>query len=72
MPEEAEKMLLTYWNDGVEPDMTRLKTVTELYLFDCKLTDISILAELTNLTELNLGYNYISDISPLKNLINLE
>jgi Leucine-rich repeat (LRR) protein len=42
-----------------------------LYLSDNNITDISALANLTNLTELHLSYNNVTDISALANLTNL-
>jgi Leucine-rich repeat (LRR) protein len=44
----------------------------ELYLWDNNITDISPLAGLTNLTELDLEVNKISDITPLDALTNLS
>ena len=72
-PEEAREMLIKYWEDDIEPDMNRLKTVTELDLSDLDLLikDISILSELTNLTSLELSSGIFTDISPLSGLTNL-
>jgi internalin A len=54
-----------------------LTNLTKLWLNGCgnygnEITDISPLAGLTNLTEINLGYNGITDISPLAGLTNLD
>jgi hypothetical protein len=46
--------------------------VTELDLEECDVSDISALAELTNIEELYLADNSISDISPLAGLTTLE
>ena len=46
--------------------------LTELRLWDNKVSDLAPLANLTTLTELDVGYCRISDISPLANLIQLE
>lgn len=46
--------------------------VTQLKLFDKKVTDISELSRLKNLTKLNLGFNHISSISALKGLTKLQ
>ena len=48
-----------------------LSSMTELYLNDNQITDISVLGSLTNLTELYLNDNQITDISSLGSLINL-
>jgi hypothetical protein len=48
------------------------QNVTSLNLLNNQISDISPLAELTNLEWLNLGGNQISDISPLVGLVNLE
>ena len=46
--------------------------LTKLELGDNRISDVSVLKELTNLTRLRLGANYrISDVSPLKGLTNL-
>jgi len=50
-------------------DMVNL---TELYLSENQITDISALSELANLEELYLESNQISDISILAGLINLK
>ena len=39
--------------------------LTGFYLSGNQISDLSLLANLTNLTELNLGVNQITDISPL-------
>ena len=44
----------------------------ELYLFNCKVTDISPLKGLKNLTKLNLGNCPIEDFSPLSELEGME
>ena len=49
-------------------DFNGLTSLTNLYLKDNSISDISPLKNLTTLTELDLAYNSISDISPLKNL----
>lgn len=46
--------------------------LTELYLWDNRIQDISALANLTQLTLLILSENQIQDISPLANLKKLE
>lgn len=43
-----------------------------LCLANCGLTDISPLADLTSLEELYMGYNMVTDFSPLNGLRNLE
>lgn len=50
-------------------DMTGLEV---LNAFDSEITDLTGLEYAINLTELHLGLNHISDISPLKSLTNLE
>ena len=45
--------------------------IIELYLFNNELTDISGIKLFKNLRQLNIGYNKITDISVLKDLINL-
>jgi internalin A len=49
-----------------------LKTLTELYLSENKLTDVKPLAALTNLTKLDLRQNQIADVKPLAALTNLN
>ena len=49
-------------------DFNGLTSLTNLYLKDNSISDISPLKNLTTLTELDLAYNSISDISPLKDL----
>src|SRR5919199_772712 len=49
-----------------------LSTVTNLTLYNKKISDLSPLTSLTNLTNLSLISNKISDISPLKSLTNLN
>ena len=48
-----------------------LTQLTELYLYNNQLTDISPLKALTQLTSLYLRYNQLTDISPLKALTQL-
>jgi len=43
-----------------------------LHLYGTQITEISALAGLTNLLQLNLSENQVTDISPLAGLINLE
>ena len=45
--------------------------MTTLGLYDCQISDISLLTELHNLRELGLYDNKISDVSPLSGLTNL-
>ena len=49
-----------------------LEKVKELAIPYSKLTDISVLAELTQLQILDLGYNQITDVSALKEITQLE
>lgn len=49
-----------------------LSSVTNLTLYNKKISDLSPLTSLTNLTNLSLISNKISDLSPLKSLTNLE
>lgn len=51
--------------------LTNLKYVCGYWSNQPKLIDISPLAHLTNLTELDLWYNQISDLTPLAHLTNL-
>ncbi|MEG4088243.1 leucine-rich repeat domain-containing protein [Microcoleus sp. Pol12B4] len=48
-----------------------LSNLTELYLYNNLIRDITPLSALTNLTSLSLGYNPIRDITPLSALTNL-
>jgi internalin A len=48
-----------------------LSNLTELYLYDNRITDITPLSGLTNLTELHLTSSEITDITPLSGLTNL-
>ena len=48
-----------------------MTNLTELWLTDNNISDLSPLAGLTNLTHLTIGWNPISDLSPLSGLENL-
>jgi len=48
-----------------------MTNLTELWLTDNNITDLSPLADLANLTHLTIGWNPISDISPISGLTNL-
>jgi internalin A len=48
-----------------------LSNLTELYLYDNPITDLTPLSGLTNLTELHLTSSEITDITPLSGLTNL-
>ncbi len=50
----------------------KLKKLRVLDLSSHKISDLSPLAQLTNLTELYLSYNRIKDLSPLARLTNLN
>ena len=49
-----------------------LSNLTELYLYDNQITDITPLSGLTNLTILNLNSTHTTDITPLLGLTNLR
>ena len=51
---------------------TDLENVTELWLSDAKITNISPLAECTQLHRLTLTHNQISDVSALAGLTQLR
>ena len=64
-------------NADIEP-LKHMTNLTELdmsakmgYISDKRLSDISVLKNLTKLASLNLSYNNISDITPLAGLTNL-
>jgi len=66
-------------NDEVLEEISWIKTLTKLRILNLRsggvsiLKDISPLADLQNLEDLNLGFQFvISDLSPLKNLTNLK
>ena len=48
--------------------LSGFKNLSELYLLNNQISDISSLAGLTNLTVINLKNNNIRDIKPLANL----
>lgn len=66
---------ITIYRCGLE-DISALSegsdSLTHLYLYNNRISDISALAECHNLSQVNIEDNYISDISPLKNLERLE
>lgn len=66
---------ITIYGCGLE-DISALSegsdSLTHLYLYNNRISDISALAECHNLSQVNIEDNYISDISPLKNLERLE
>ena len=70
--EEAREMLTAYFNEGVQPDMERLKTATALYYDGMYISDMSIFAQMTNLEFLYISQCGISDISALANLTKLR
>jgi Leucine-rich repeat (LRR) protein len=53
------------------PVLSRLTSLTWLYLGSNGISDVSALSGFTNLRRLDLGNNSISDISPLAGLTNL-
>ena len=53
-------------------DLSELKQLKALYMSCSGLEDISFLAELTNLEELDISENDISDLTPLSGLKNLK
>ena len=48
-----------------------MENLTELWLTNNNITDLSPLAGLTSLEHLTIGWNYITDLSPLSGLTNL-
>ncbi len=70
------KVLIVAANYNCDGDLTPLSTLTELEyleLFSANIRDVSPLASLTNLRDLNLTYNQkLRDISPLYELPKLE
>ena len=52
--------------------LAALKTVRELWLPDCGISDLSFLENLISLERLNFAHNNISDVSPLAALTNLK
>ncbi len=65
---DASKKSITALKSG---DFSGLTALTNLYLYENAISDISALKDLTSLTRLYLYDNAISDISPLKNLTSL-
>ena len=55
----VEVLLETIRNEDCLAAGERLSTMTELFLYDNEITDISPLCRLTNLTHLSLGNNLI-------------
>lgn len=52
--------------------MQILKNLTELYLYETDVSDLSPIANSTKIEKLALFETKVSDISPLKNLTNLK
>ena len=79
-PEESEDVVVRLIEVGLEDEGLLIliaqhdipPNVTHLYLSSNSLTDISPLASLTSLVELDLSNNQIEDISPLSELTNLR
>ena len=65
------KYLRAWHNSLLTLSLPELPNLTELYLANNTITDVSGLSNLTNLTKLELGNNLISDVSGLSNLTNL-
>ena len=65
---DASKKSITALKSG---DFSGLTALTNLYLYENAISDISALKDLTSLTRLYLYDNAISDISPLENLTSL-
>ena len=66
-----KELSLVYNNISDLTPLTGLR-LTELWLWDNLVTDLSPLFNMTTLTHLDLGYNRISDISPLEKLTRLK
>ena len=66
-----KELSLVYNNISDLTPLTGLR-LTELWLWDNLVTDLSPLFNMTTLTHLDLGYNRISDISPLDKLTRLK
>ena len=61
---------LNYTSDDIA-QLRHFTDLTELRLWDNRISDLSVLSGLTNLTSLHLGRNQISDLTPLTELTNL-
>ncbi len=66
-PDEVMK-----WEKSKIFSINKSGKITALSLWDCEIVDGTFLKKFNYLKNLNLRYNYISDISFLKKLINLE